>query len=187
VADTNNHAVRVVDLKTKETATLNLKGLQPPAASAPVASLENEPGPNVEEIKIAAQPVREHSKGELVVNVELPAGYHLNPAAPQRYRVQVESGPRHFGFWSPTTTGAVGHDDGVAMTTKDLKLPHRIPFQAFEAGAASLRVQVTLFYCREDNTGVCRIKTLVWRVPVEVANNATGGTEISIQGKLPAE
>ena len=27
VADTNNHAVRVVDLKTKQTSTLNIKGL----------------------------------------------------------------------------------------------------------------------------------------------------------------
>ncbi len=32
IADTNNHAVRVVDLKTKQTSTLNIKGLQPPAA-----------------------------------------------------------------------------------------------------------------------------------------------------------
>src|SRR5262245_45278179 len=30
VADTNNHAIRVVDLKTKETKTLQIKGLQPP-------------------------------------------------------------------------------------------------------------------------------------------------------------
>src|SRR5437764_6390906 len=31
IADTNNHAIRVVDLKTKETKTLQIKGLQPPA------------------------------------------------------------------------------------------------------------------------------------------------------------
>src|SRR5262249_41105215 len=30
VADTNNHAIRVVDLKTKHTNTLAIKGLQPP-------------------------------------------------------------------------------------------------------------------------------------------------------------
>src|SRR5262249_35190789 len=33
VADTNNHAIRVVDLKTKETTTLQIKGLQPPAST----------------------------------------------------------------------------------------------------------------------------------------------------------
>ena len=34
VADTNNHAIRVVDLKTKQTKTLPIKGLQPPQSAA---------------------------------------------------------------------------------------------------------------------------------------------------------
>ncbi len=187
VADTNNHAVRVVDLETKQTSTLNLKGLQPPSASTTSVLSEKESGPNADELKVAAQRIREHTKGELVVNVELPAGYHLNPAAPQRYRVDVESGPRHFGFRTATITGAIGHDDGVSKTAKDLKLPLRIPFQAFEPGSASVRVQTTLFYCREDNTGVCRIKTLIWHVPVEITNSSGAGMDISIQGKLTAD
>ncbi len=36
VADTNNHAIRVVDLKTRQAVTLNIKGLQPPAPIAPI-------------------------------------------------------------------------------------------------------------------------------------------------------
>jgi hypothetical protein len=187
IADTNNHAVRVVDLATKQTSTLNLKGLQPPVTSAPAANSENESGPNVEEIKVGTQRVSENANGDLVINVELPAGYHLNPAAPQRYRVHLEDGPRHFGFWSPTETGAVGHDISIAKTVKDLKLPLRIPFQAFTAGTATVSVQLTLFYCREDNTGVCRIKTLSWQIPVEVSNAADTAKEIVIQGKLTAD
>ncbi len=187
VADTNNHAVRVIDLETKKTSTLNIKGLQPPATSAVATATENESGPTVEELKVAAQRVGENSKGELLINVELPAGYHLNPAAPQRYRVQIESGPRHFGFWSPTETGAIGQAMSVSATARDLKLPLRIPFQAFEVGAASIRAQVTLFYCREDNTGVCRIKTLAWRIPVEVTNSAATTHDIIVQGKLIAD
>jgi DNA-binding beta-propeller fold protein YncE len=187
IADTNNHAVRVVDLKTKETSTLSIRGLQPPAAPASVPSSNNDDAVNAEEIKVPAQVIRENSKGDLVVNVELPAGYHLNPAAPQRYQVQVESGPEHFGLFSPSITGAIGHANEAAETAKNLKLPLRIPFQAFEPGAASLRVQLTLFYCREDNTGTCRIKTLVWRVPVEVTNNPGAAKEITLQGKLTAD
>jgi DNA-binding beta-propeller fold protein YncE len=187
VADTNNHAVRIIDLETKKTSTLNIKGLQPPATSTANADTENENGPNVEEIKVGAQRVGESSKGELLINVELPAGYHLNPAAPQRYRVDVENGLRHFGFWSPTETGAIGQAMSVNKTAKDLKLPLRIPFQAFEVGPASIRAQITLFYCREDNTGVCRIKTLAWRIPVEVTNTAGAANEITVQGKLTAD
>src|SRR4029077_1083975 len=44
VADTNNHAIRVVDLKTKETRTLPIKGLQPPSSTA--AAVNTDIAPN---------------------------------------------------------------------------------------------------------------------------------------------
>ena len=44
--------------------------------------------PNSEEIELASQRLRARQDGALLVQVELPAGYHLNPAAPQRYRIQ---------------------------------------------------------------------------------------------------
>jgi thiol-disulfide isomerase/thioredoxin len=187
VADTNNHAVRVVDLKTKKTSTLNIRGLQPPVLNAGVDAAAAEGGPNAEEIKLASQSLRANARGELIVQVELPVGYHLNPAAPQRYRVSIESGQRQIGFESATELGAVGHDIGVSRSLKNLQLPLRIPFQSHEPGKADLRVQLTLFYCREDNTGTCRIKTLVWRAPVEVTNASGAPTEIGIQGKVTAD
>ena len=75
-------------------------------------------------------------------------------------------------------------DKVLTSTSKDLRLPLRIPFRAMEVGPADLRVQVTLFYCREDNTGTCLIKTLVWRVPVEVTTDANAQSEIKLQTKL---
>ena len=118
IADTNNHAVRMVDLKTKQTSTLNIKGLQPPASSAPEALTENESGPNAEELRLAPQTLRAGTDAAVVVQVELPAGYHLNPAAPQRYRVSVESGPRQLGLPSETEPGAVGHDKVLSRSVK---------------------------------------------------------------------
>ena len=176
VADTNNHAIRVVDLKTKQTSTLNIKGLQPPASTA--VNNESESAPNAEEIKVASQRIRANTKGELVVNVDLPVGYHLNPMAPQRYRIQLESGAEHFKFVTPANSNA------VSETSKNLKLPLRVPFQPVAPGAANVRVQLTLFYCREDNTGECRIKTLVWRVPVEVVTDSNASSELLIKGSL---
>ena len=105
--------------------------------------------PNVEESKTTAQRVRANNKGELVVNVELPAGYHLNPSAPQRYRVSVKGETKHLQLVSART----GSEQEVSLTSKDLKLPLRIPFQSLAAGNVELNVQTTLFYCREDNTG----------------------------------
>ena len=187
VADTNNHAVRVVDLKTKTTATLNIKGLEPPATSAGADQAGSEAGPNAEEMKVASQSLRAGSDGAIVAQVELPRGYHLNPAAPQRYRVSIENGARQVGLMSATELGAIGHDQSISRSLKNLQLPLRIPIKSHEPGAAQLRVQLTLFYCREDNTGTCRIKTLVWRVPVEVVKDATGSNEVKLNGKLTAE
>jgi DNA-binding beta-propeller fold protein YncE len=186
VADTNNHAVRVIDLKSKDTSTLNIKGLQPPSSSAnPVA--ENESGPNAEEIKLGPQIVRASNDAAVVAQVELPAGYHLNPSAPQRYRVSVESGSQQLGLRSETQPGASGHEKVVSRSLKNLLLPLRIPLRTFETGKAELRLQLTLFYCREDNTGTCRIKTLVWRAPVEVSSNTNAANEVMIKGKIVLE
>lgn len=186
VADTNNHAVRVVDLKTKEVSTLRIKGLEPPAALAAGAATDSDTGPNSEEIILAPQRLRANQSGTLVVQVDLPDGYHLNPMAPQRYRVSVESGGQQIGL-SNSQGGVSGRDKEVKETSKNLRLPLRIAFRAHEGGKAELRVQLTLFYCREDNTGTCRIKTLVWRAPIEVAIDASAGNEIKIQGKVTAE
>jgi hypothetical protein len=174
VADTNNQAIRVVDLKTKQASTLRINGLTPPAKN--VLNTESAVGPNAEEIKTPPQQLRTGSDAFLQINVELPTGYHLNPMAPQRYKISVDGNKN------------ITIDEQLAVrSAKDLKLPLRIPLNAAAAGSTNLRAQVTLFYCREDNTGTCRIKTLVWQVPVEVTANANAPSELKVQGKLTAE
>jgi DNA-binding beta-propeller fold protein YncE len=173
VADTNNHAIRVVDLKTKQASTLPIKGLTPPAQN--MRAMENADGPNAEETKVAAQDISAGANGFIDVDVQLPPGYHLNPQAPQRYKVSIDG------------TAIKIDARHASETSKDLKLPLRIPFTAGATpGSANVRVQATLFYCREDNTGTCRIKTLIWQVPVNVAN-AGSNREVKLKGKLTAD
>src|SRR5437764_49096 len=178
VADTNNHAVRVVDIATKQTVTLVIRGLQPPALPATAKADETEAmGPNSEEIKLAPQQLAVSGDAALVVDVALPAGYHLNPSAPQRYKVSVEGGGERLAL--------VGGDaKTLGATAKDLRLPLRLPLRALAPGAASVRARLTLYYCREDNTGTCRIKTLVFDVPVEVTAAAGAPHEIKLQGRV---
>jgi thiol-disulfide isomerase/thioredoxin len=171
IADTNNHAVRVIDLKTKQAATLKINGLTPPVKN--MQALEKTDGPNAEETKVGAQEIRAGANGVLQIDVQLPAGYHLNPMAPQRYKVSVDGNAVSF------------NEKNAAQTSKDLKLPLRIPLTA-TAGMASIRAQVTLFYCREDNTGTCHIMTLIWQVPVTVSASAPG-SEVKLQGKVKAD
>lgn len=173
VADTNNHAVRVIDLKTKATRTLPIDGLHPPAASQTASP--NEVAPNAEEIKMPLQRVR-NGESTVVINVDLPAGYHLNPSAPQRYSVSIELGgdvPRS----GPIT---------ASKTDRGLSLPIRIPIPQID-GAAVAHVSFTFVYCREDDTGVCRIKTLRWQAPVAVVNDAGAPNEIRLSAKVAVE
>src|SRR5205809_3003541 len=172
VADTNNHAIRVVDLKTKETKTLPIKGLQPPASNQ-TTTANADVTPNAEEIKLAPQRIHT-GDGALSINVELPAGYHLNPTAPQRYQVSVEQGGEALPIDPQNASGS----------TKGLRLPIRVPFAIRSAGAAELRASFTFVYCREDNTGTCRIKTLVWRAPVEVVADVNAPTEIRLSASV---
>jgi DNA-binding beta-propeller fold protein YncE len=176
VADTNNHAVRVVDLKTGASSTLKLKNLQPPVLKTSETA-DASSAPNAEELALSPQRLRVASDGTLVIDVALPAGYHLNPSAPQRYKISVEKGTGALALAGETPATA-------SRTSKDLQLPLRIPLHAREAGQAELRIQTTLYYCREDNTGTCRIKTLVWRAPVEVVAGQDAPQEIRAQAKI---
>jgi thiol-disulfide isomerase/thioredoxin/DNA-binding beta-propeller fold protein YncE len=176
VADTNNHAIRVVDLKTKETKTLQIKGLQPPVANQAATATTVDLDPNAEEIKLAPQKLRSGA-ATLLLTVDLPAGYHLNPTAPQRYKVSVAGG---------ASSVVVDPRDAV-RTGRGWQLPIRIPARALSNGAADLQASFTFVYCREDNTGTCRIKTLVWRAPVEVVTDAAAPNEIKVTAKVVAE
>lgn len=172
VADTNNHAIRVVDLKTKETKTLQIKGLQPPALSQ--TTTKDEVAPNAEEIKLPVQKIRAADTA-ILINVELPAGYHLNPSAPQRYSVSIEQGAET--LTPPFNANKAG---------KGLVLPIRIPI-GIGVGSAVAHASFTFVYCREDNTGTCRIKTVQWRAPLEVVNDTSAPSEIKLTVKVSGD
>ena len=92
-------------------------------------------GPNPEEVRIAPQRLRAGGDGSLVINVDLPAGYHLNPLAPQRYRV---------GFEAETMTLTLDRQ-AANGSGKDLRFPVRVPLRATAAGSAKLLVQPPTF------------------------------------------
>jgi hypothetical protein len=80
--------------------------------------------PNAEEIKTPAQQLRVGPNASLEINVELPPGYHLNPLAPQRYKVSVGD-----------AKNITVEEKNAARGAKDLKLPLRIPLNVVSAGS----------------------------------------------------
>lgn len=151
VADTNNHAVRVVDLKTKQVSTLKIEGLKSPKNEETASG-----SPNLKEQKIEVQEVSVNSTNTINLNVALPTGFHLNTDAPNRFEI-------------------VGDDKLFKLDKtkgKFDKLPFSIPFQMLQNGEAKLTAKFTVYYCRDDNTGECLIKTLAWNVPIKSNTNA---------------
>ncbi len=164
VADTNNQAIRVVDLKTKIVSTLKIEGLTPPAQT------ENENvAPNSKEIQVDTQTVAANTQNSLIFNIKLPEGFHLNPNAPQKYEISTEN-------------AAAVKVPNPAQKFKTLPLV--VPFQTTQKGAAELRAKATVYFCREDNTGVCMIKTLIWKVPLNIIDDKKAANKIEIAAAL---
>jgi len=186
VADTNNHAVRVVDIATKRTTTLVMRGLKPPARPEMKPDeymADVSAGPNASELSAPEQRLAVGDGGALVFDVELPAGHHLNAAAPNRYKILTEYGRDYITYGAPA--GATpAHPVGFSDTSKDVRLPLRVEARGLERGRVGLRAELTLYYCREDDTGVCRVKTLVWRVPVEVTDEPGAPREVRLRAKV---
>ena len=159
VADTNNHLIRVVDLKqANRVATLEIPGLTPPERTTEPSMteelLETEP--------TAAAAVRLQARdGAATLRVELPApdGFKLNPLAPLRYRLLVEG-----------AEGVVDRDRAIKPGTAKpgtVRLDVVIPLRA-DQGRDTVTVVVDYYICQEGQEGVCRPTQAAWRVPLEI-------------------
>ncbi len=168
IADTNNHAIRVADMHTKQVTTLLLRGLND--------HLAEEFLPNTEEIHLAPQKLRALAKGSIVLDVHIPTPYKLNPDAPIEYRVDLLAGDAL----------SFAHQ-GEKVALKDAQFPLRLPVGIVtQAGKASVQIQLSFFYCREGEEGICALQSLCWKVPVEVSGDG-GREEIRIEYQINPE
>jgi hypothetical protein len=163
VADTNNHAIRVLDLKARTVKTLVLKDLPKPLPSEPARPMKNIGDDTIALAKVTVAP---NTRGELVLDAKLPADHHLSPGAPQ-------------SFFARTEGSGVKLANSSVPTAKFI-LPLRVPFQSGASGNGAVVVSSTVYYCT-DKGGLCKTRSLRFRVQYEVA---AGGESIV---KLPAQ
>ena len=171
VADTNNHAIRVVDMKTKEVSTLQIKGLKMEVS-------ENTPQSVIpsfaRQIELPLKTLKMGSDIQLILNINLPKGYHVNPNTPLIYRIdagsgiQVEQANREVRLEKPELPVKIS-----GKTTSDVQ-------------NTDLKVSVSFYYCREDNQGACYLDAVVWRLPIKIDKDIgdTAGT-LDYDVKLP--
>ena len=164
VADTNNHLIRTIDLKTVQVRTLAIAGLKPPQ---PPAAAAKRPAGNIERLPAA---VVRAEQGELRLRVELafPAGYEINPLAPLEYRVENPEPVETNGG------GAIlraGFGKPVRVDKPAAEFEIRLPVNG-QSGRDVIEVAVDYYYCREGSEGLCKIGSAAWIVPVELSASA---------------
>ncbi|MFL6277278.1 MAG: thioredoxin-like domain-containing protein [Blastocatellia bacterium] len=149
VADTNNHAIRVVDLKTRRTETLQLKGLE---KLMPTARSKTFAGDTVE---LAAQTI-EPGEATLTINLDLPAGYKLNAQAPTVVKITSQGQPLF----------AEGE-----KTLRNPQFPVSLPLKLGE-GEAMVKADIVIYYCEAKKESLCFFKEAMISVPVRVKAGA---------------
>jgi len=155
VADTNNHAIRLVDGDSGATTTLILKGIE---AFEPAADAADYKGTVVElePVTVASGP------GKFIIDIELPKDHKVNEDAPSSVAWLVSGDAATLGPESDRSlTGA--------------KFP--VEFDAtFNGGSGVVVADMTVVWCADNAESLCFIEQLRLSQPVEVGPG--GATEI---------
>src|SRR5207248_3588604 len=127
VADTNNHKIRVVDLKTEKVRTLDLASLSPPRLAARAPSF-----PNARVIKVPSVEAPAGDSITLEISIPLPKGFKLNEEAPMPYLVET-----------PGQSGILGPDlppEGGRVKPPATEFPIKVPLAKAAAAGDALEL-----------------------------------------------
>ena len=159
VADTNNQRIVAVDLASKKAREFPIEGL---ASPQPVAE-QHAADSKVRTVELAPQQIASGNGIDFDVEFTLPEGYKLNKLLPVTYRLAVE-GEQSLIASDQLNARTEATTDGE--TTK-----FRIPV-AKQTGRATLLITLTYGYCRDGKGGLCKIDTVKFKLPVELAAKA---------------
>ena len=164
VADTNNHAIRTVDLENGTTSTLVLYGIEhftpPPGDDAFPGTIVT-----LAPVSVATGP------GSIELAIELPDGYKVNEEAPSSVSFVI--------------AGAVASvTDGDVQSLTGAKLPVEIAVE-FHGGEGLITADVTLLYCRNDSEGLCVIEQIRFNQPVVVGESGSDHLVLPHQVTVP--
>jgi thiol-disulfide isomerase/thioredoxin len=160
IADTNNHLIRVADLKARRVETLWIKDvekLRPRRATIQPETLE------LETQKVGAGRVN------LTVELKLPSGYKLNPGAPSRLKV-ASSDERVVSFLG---------DRHISNP----QFPLVLQVMAGR-GQAKLTADLSLYYCEAGKESLCYFKDVQIVLPIRVEDGPSS-KGLTITYKLP--
>jgi thiol-disulfide isomerase/thioredoxin/sugar lactone lactonase YvrE len=171
VADTNNHAIRLLTLTPSTLSTLQLHDASLPAPPpTPLAGGQARRKERRLLNHAYSLPTRQVSAGPvlLTINVSLPQRTHLAEGAPLDLSITSSSGR--------TTIPA----PNKRLLDPAQELPVEVSFTPPADGAEELTITTTVFYCPDAPPGLCRSRTVVVRQPLEISRHGASHLDVSI-------
>ena len=168
VADTNNHAIRAVDVKTGKTRTLKLAGVV-----APVEEKSPPKFPRATAIAVAETKVAAGSQIVAEITLTIPNGYKLNPDSPLVYLVEAPDKPSILGEENSPSGGKID----PPTETVTIKVPLAKPAAAGDA--MTLKVSMSVFVCKKGSSGFCTVNNFVWTIPVTFGADGAKTVELT--------
>jgi hypothetical protein len=172
VADTNNNAIRVVDMASRMVSTVQFPNVerllesQTPAISVPNGSLS--PGEKL--VTLPAQTVAA-GEGEILVDVTMPQGYKFNDVAP------------FTATWSENPLAEIPETSQTVQIV-DPPMPLEVPV-TFAAGQANIEVDLTVYWCEAVNETLCFVERVRLEMPLTITADGGGHTVTMEYGLVP--
>lgn len=163
VADTNNHRICVIDLKSEEMSELKINGLQPPPPPKDEESAADAKGV----ADLAVQNIAAGEALKLEIRFKLPEGYKLNKLAKVSYKLEATGDQKLIAAEQLKGRHPAEVNDEVATAS--------IPLAA-QTGETKLALSLSFSYCRDGVGGLCKLKTSKWNIPIKVSADGKSST-----------
>lgn len=171
IADTNNHAIRLLHLDSaNKVSTLALTGLEPPARR------EKTPSSPIGQVAFQREPVAKLRTGaapRLRILFDFPAELGLNPNVPTEVAVQ------------PIRDGnTVSGEDTQVFRVDPGEGPLELTLGTLTGDVTSLRIACTYYWCEKTGRGLCRIGTVGWWVPIQWTDDGSDAIVVTHRVKV---
>jgi hypothetical protein len=172
VADTNNHRIVEVDLKTQAAQEVKIAGLKPPENRFEEAHAFPKDLPAR---VVSEQTVKPGDSLTFKVTLNLPEGYKVNPLFPASFRLSAEDGQTLLPATEIAAKGQPTFENNTATFSVAL---------TGQTGKTPVQVALSFGYCRDGSGGLCKVSTTRWNVPLSVVADAK---DTEIQLNVPME
>jgi thiol-disulfide isomerase/thioredoxin len=172
VADTNNNAIRVVDMASRMVSTVQFPNVerllesQPPAISVPNGNLS----PGEKQVTLPAQTVAA-GEGKILIDVTMPQGYKFNDVAP------------FTATWSENPLAEIPETSRTVQII-DPPMPLEVPV-TFAAGQTNIAVDLTAYWCEAVNETLCFVERVRLEMPLTISADGSGHTVTMEYGLVP--